>query len=237
MAYDVPLFGNPLGTKSTSKPKRKRSTMAKKGKKKGKSRNPLGISLSGAQGKLMHGAALGLGAVVARAAANNLPLPASLQGGVGEAIAAGVVSFGAGYLAKKIKFTAPYADAVRDGGLALAFYKLVAPKALPLLAFTTQAKNKAIIDAQAYALLAASKAQQTANDQAVSQAGGSVQGIGDAFVMSRGGITTADRAPRDTAALAGMGDAYATERPGFSGGAPNRLKAPWSRSIYTRSNN
>ena len=234
MAYDVPLFGNPLrGTKPKSKRKKGKNTMAKKGKK-GRKKNPLGISLSGVQGKVMHGVALGVGAVVARAVANNLPLPASLQGGLGEALSAGAVAFGAGYLAKKVKFIAPYADSVRDGGLALAVYKLVAPRALPILAFTQSAKNKATLDAQAYALLAASKAQQTANEAQAASQGQPIQGIGDAFVMSRGGITTADRAPRDTAALAGIGDAYSQERPGFSGGAPNRLKAPWSRSIYTR---
>lgn len=231
MSYEVPVFGNPKGTRKP--PKKKGKNMSKKkGKKKGStSRNPFGLNLGSVKGAVTHGLALGLGAVLTRAVANNLPLPAALQGGIGEAAGTAGVAFGLGFLAKKVKFSAPYAASIRDGGLALAAYKLVAPQALPILAFTSDAKAKANLDQQAYQALATLKAAQA--NAMVPTGAAAANGVGDAFIMSRGGITTADRAPRDTAALAGVGDAYAAERPGFSG-APNNLGRPWGSSIYHR---
>ncbi len=232
--FDVPLLGNPLpkagGQKSTKRSagSKKGKTMAKRKKGKGK-RNPLG-SLKGVKGPLLKGAAIGAGVLLAEVVLNHVPLPESLQGGVGEAAVTAAVGFGLAFAAKKTKYTAPYADNVRDGAIGYAVYKLVAPKALPMLAFTDHAKLHAAVDVNALRIVSAANAQQT---KALENGEGGDTKPGDAFVLSRGGITTADRAPRDTLALAGVGDSYVQERPGFSG-APNGLQRPWGNSIYTR---
>jgi hypothetical protein len=253
----VPLFGNPTNPKKKSKrnPKgqrgsrtnrRRRKNMAKKRKNSRRRRNPL--STQHVQQRAMRGAMLGVGAIVTKAVMNNLPLPASVQGGAGEALATAGIALGLGIVCEKVGALSKYADDVADGGIALAVFKLGGPQILPSLAFTAQAQTHAAVQVQAQALQAAAQATVAATAAATPPAGTTVppaaaaavaasqgtSGVGDAFVLSRGGITTADRAPRDTAALAGIGDAYAKERPGFSGGAPNGLRAPWSQSIYSR---
>jgi len=210
-------------------------------------RNPIGDEVKAG---LQSGIALGLGAVITRAVVNNLPLPASVQGGVGEAAVTAGVAIALGMGAQKVDALKKYADDIRNGGIAMAVYKAAAPTALPMLAFTAAAQAHAAVQTQlqaaqqaAAATVAtvaanapAAAASQDANNAAIQAATGvSPTGPGDAFILSRGGITTQDRAPRDTAALAGgVGDAYAPEPKGF-GGAPNGLGAPWrSRSIYNR---
>jgi len=209
--------------------------MAKKGKKKGHSKhNPFGFKSQ--DGKdLTIGVLLGLGGVVTKAAIQNLPfdVPASLVQGPGAALLTGGVGYGLSMLAKKVKFAAPYADDIKKGAIAIAAYQLAAPTLLPMLAFTDKAKLHAQMAAQAQKLLEIAQAAASGQPQGGAPPSPGANGTGDAFVLSRGGITTADRAPRDTAALAGVGDAYAQERPGFAG-APNNLRAPWSRSIYNR---
>lgn len=203
-------------------------------------RNPIGTQVK--EG-LSEGLALGVGALVTRAVMNNLPLPASVQGGIAEAAATAAVAVGLGMGAERFSFSKKYAKNIRDGGIALAVFKAAGPSLLPMLAFTDAAKAHSQVQSQlqtaqqtaaatiAAATAAAANPAQAA--QVMSQAATGTNGVGDAFILSRGGITTADRAPRDTAALAGVGDAYTKEPAGF-GGAPNGLAAPWSKSVFAR---
>jgi len=230
------MFGNPGRAKKTggkkmkmAKKKSKKGRNPSKGKKKGKKHNPFKFSTKGAMGSVKEALGLAVGAVVVKAVKNNLPIPADWQGGVLEAVSGGVLSLGLGYALKRVKLTAPYAARVSQGGLAITIFEAIAPSLLPSLSFTAAAKAKAMAHGNASALLAATNKQiATVNAGQPGDAG-----AGDAFIMSRGGISTRDRSPRDTAPLAGVGDAYAIERPGFSG-APNGLTAPWSTSIYRR---
>jgi hypothetical protein len=224
--------------------------MAKRKNPKGRRhrRNPIEDEVKNG---LQAGIALGLGAVVTRAVMNNLPLPASVQGGVGEAAVSAGVAIGLGMAAQKVDALKKYADDIRNGGIAMAVYKVAAPTALPMLAFTAAAQAHAAVQTQlqaaqqaAAATVATVAAGATAAPAAPATSTSAVPGLtmppsgtsgmGDAFILSRGGITTQDRAPRDTAALAGVGDAYAPEPKGF-GGAPNGLRAPWGGrgSIYS----
>lgn len=182
-------------------------------------RNPLGISTKGIGGMLGKGLALGLGALGAEVVANNVLglglVPASVTSSpAGAAATRAVLAIGAGWLASKVGVLKPHAESIRNGGLAVAAYAFLRPTVVPMLQFTG---TKAV---------------------AASGSPSPDAGNGDAFILSRGGLTTADRMPSDTQSL---GDAYvrtagggAGMQPGVSG-APNGLRAPWvSQSIYAR---
>lgn len=180
-------------------------------------RNPLGISTKGIGGMLGKGLALGLGALGAEVVANNVLglglVPASVTSSpAGAAATRAVLAIGAGWLASKVGVLKPHAESIRNGGLAVAAYAFLRPTVVPMLQFT-------------------------GTKSAPAASSGETQ-PGDAFILSRGGLTTADRMPSDTQSL---GDAYvrtagggAGMQPGVSG-APNGLRAPWvSQSIYAR---
>jgi hypothetical protein len=202
------------GRRRKSNPSGRRRRGRRKGRKGRRRSNPFGLRTSGVTGLISKGVALGLGAVVSDAVGQNVAgfIPASLgQSAVGRAVINAGIAIGAGWVAGKVGPLKPYAEHIRNGGLALAAYRLVAPTALPMLKF---------VGAPA---LPATDA-----------------GAGDAFILSRGGISTMDRMPRDTAALAGVGDAYVKTPGGAAGmspgvsGAPNGIAPPWSASIYGR---
>jgi hypothetical protein len=205
----------PKSSKKRGGKKRNPSGSGKKHRK--KSNNPLGISTKGVGGMLGKGLALGLGALGAEVVANNVLglgiVPASVTSSpAGAAATRAVLAIGAGWLASKVSVLKPHAESIRNGGLAVAAYAFLRPTVVPMLQFTGTKSAPAAPSGET--------------------------NPGDAFILSRGGLTTADRMPSDTQNL---GDAYvrtagggAGMQPGVSG-APNGLRAPWvSTSIYAR---